>query len=205
MPQGDRRSSSRSPRATGGSAWGSRTWATLEDLDYEVAVGGFSGDWEDAAALYREWALGQPWASRPLADRDDVPAWLLDSPAPVVIRAAGVLDDSGPSTPNEAFVPYERSLPALDALAETIGGPLMPIVMAWEREGPWVYPEALPPVGGTAAFAAFTRAARDRGWHVGTFCNGTRWVDRASPVGIRRPSLFRGGRRAWERYADPPR
>ena len=66
------------------------------DLDYEVAVGGFTGDWEDAAALYREWALTQPWASRPLGARDDVPAWLLESPAPVVIRAAGVVDDAGP-------------------------------------------------------------------------------------------------------------
>lgn len=146
------------------------------DLDYEVVVGGLTGDWEDAAALYRDWAMAQPWASRPLTARDDVPAWLLDSPAPIVIRAVGVLDDAGPATPNEAFVPYDRSLPALDALAEAIGGPLMPIVMAWEREGPWVYPEALPPVGGSRAFAAFTAAARDRGWHVGTFCNGTRWV-----------------------------
>ena len=146
------------------------------DLDHDVAIGGFVGDWEDAAGLYRDWAMTQPWASRPLAARRDIPAWLLDSPMPVVIRAAGVVDDSGPATPNEAFVPYARSLPALDALAEATGGPLMPILMAWEREGPWVYPEALPPVGGSASFAAFTVAARDRGWHVGTFCDGTRWV-----------------------------
>ena len=68
---------------------------------------------------------------------------------PVIIRAAGVVDEAGPATPNEAFVPYERSLPALDALAAATGGPVMPIVMAWEREGPWVYPDALPPVGGS--------------------------------------------------------
>ena len=114
--------------------------------------------------------------ARPLASRDDVPGWLLDSPMPVIIRAAGVVDEAGPATPNEAFVPYERSLPALDALAAATGGPVMPIVMAWERHGPWVYPEALPPVGGTASLAAFTAAARERGWHVGTFCDGTRWV-----------------------------
>ena len=144
-------------------------------VDTEVVVGGFTGDWEDAALLYREWALTQPWAARPLAVREDVPAWLLDSPMPVVIRAAGVVDD-GPADPNPAFVPYERALPALDALAEATGGPLMPILMAWEREGPWVYPESLPPIGGAASFAAFTAAARERGWHAGTFCDGTRWV-----------------------------
>ncbi len=146
------------------------------DLDYEVVVGGYLGDWEAAAELYRSWALGRPWAGRPLTARADIPAWLLDSPMPVIIRAAGVLDDAGPATPNPSFVPYERSLPALDALAEAVGGPLMPILMAWEREGPWVYPEALPPVGGSASFAAFTAAARERGWHPGTFCDGTRWV-----------------------------
>ena len=145
-------------------------------LDYDVAIGSFTGDWEDAAALYRAWALGQPWASRPLTDRDDIPAWLLESPMPVIVRAAGVVDDAGPATPNAAFVPYERSLPALDALAEATGGPVMPILMAWEREGPWVYPESLPPVGGAASFAGFTAASRARGWHVGTFCDGTRWV-----------------------------
>ena len=47
-------------------------------VDTEVVVGGFTGDWEDAALLYREWALTQPWAARPLSMRDDVPAWLLD-------------------------------------------------------------------------------------------------------------------------------
>ena len=107
--------------------------------------------------------------------REDVPAWLLNSPMPVVIRAAGVVDD-GPADPNPEFVPYERALPALDALAEATGGPLMPILMGWEREGPWVYPESLPPIGGSASFAAFTAAARERGWHAGTFCDGTRWV-----------------------------
>ena len=35
----------------------------------------------------------------------------------------------------------------------------MPIVMAWERHGPWVYPDALPPVGGTAV----TRRSSPRG------------------------------------------
>src|SRR5258708_1571016 len=85
-------------------------------------------------------------------------------------RSYGTNAAFGPAAPNAAFVPYERLLPALDALAEATGGPVMPIPMAWEREGPWVYPESLPPVGGAASFAGFTAAARARGWHVGTFC-----------------------------------
>ena len=75
------------------------------DLDYEVAIGGFTGDWEDAAALYRDWALTQPWASRPLGARDDVPAWLLDSPAPVVIRAAGSRRRRRPDHPERGVRP----------------------------------------------------------------------------------------------------
>jgi len=53
---------------------------------------------------------------------------------------------------------------------------LVPVLMAWERPGPWIYPDCFPPVGGDAALHEFTEQARQRGWHVGTFCNGTRWV-----------------------------
>ena len=48
--------------------------------------------------------------------------------------------------------------------------------MAWERGGPWVYPDCFPPVGGDESMTRFCAMARQRGWNVGSFCNGTRWV-----------------------------
>ncbi|MEP7358139.1 MAG: DUF6259 domain-containing protein, partial [Anaerolineales bacterium] len=144
-------------------------------LEYEVVLGTFSGDWYTAAELYRGWSLRQPWARTPLSERRDVPRWLLDSPPHIIVRLQGELD-FGPTLPKTEFLPYVKTLPLLGALAERVAAPVTPVIMAWERPGPWVYPDCFPPVGGEAALREFTGLARERGWHIGTFCNGTRWV-----------------------------
>lgn len=144
-------------------------------LGYETALGVFSGDWYDAADLYRAWYNTTALAGPPLTERQDTPDWLLESPLHVVMRIQGELD-SGPADPNPQFVPYEGAIPLLDRLAEQVDAPLLPIIMAWERPGPWVYPDCFPVAGGDESLRAFTAATRERGWHVGTYCNGTRWV-----------------------------
>ena len=154
---------------------GDWTGAGRHSLGYDVLLRSFRGTWEDAAEIYREWALRQPWAGRTLMDRPDVPDWLLDSPAPVMVRIQGIVDE-GPAEPRPEFLPYARILPLLEHVAERAEAPVLPILMAWERGGPWVYPEALPPIGGADSFAAFTAEAHALGWPTGTFCNGTRWV-----------------------------
>jgi hypothetical protein len=92
-----------------------------------------------------------------------VPAWLLDSPFHAVMRIQGELD-AGPTGPHPEFTPYENALPLLDAVAARLDSRLVPIVMAWERPGPWVYPDCFPPVGGEESLRRFTAAARERGW-----------------------------------------
>lgn len=143
-------------------------------VPYAVRVRSVAGGWEDAASVYRDWTLAQGWAARPLHVRG-VPGTIAASPAPVMIRVQGIHDE-GPADPIDAFLPYPRLLPILDALAARLDAPLMPLLMAWERHGPWVYPDALPPVGGADAMAAFADAATTRGWVPGTFANGTRWA-----------------------------
>ncbi|MBM3500816.1 MAG: hypothetical protein FJX74_19320 [Armatimonadetes bacterium] len=145
-------------------------------LEYEVVLGTFEGDWYDAADLYREWTLRQKWAT-PLTRRTDVPQWLLDSPPHITIRLQGYVDD-GPAPAIEEFLPYERCLPLLQGVADRVEAPLTAVLMSWERGGPWVYPDCFPPVGGDGSLAGFIAQARERGWHVGSFCNGTRWVTR---------------------------
>jgi len=144
------------------------------ELEYAVRLRLFRGDWYDVADLYREWTLKQWWAT-PLARRDDVPNWLLDSPPHITVRLQGVLDD-GPTDPVEEFLPYERCIPLLERIADRVQSPLVVVLMSWERGGPWVYPDCFPPVGGEGSLARFVGLARERGWQVGSFCNGTRWV-----------------------------
>ena len=143
-------------------------------LEYEVVLSSFTGDWYDAADLYRDWSLRQAWAL-PLTDRRDVPQWLLDSPPHITIRLQGYLDD-GPAPAIEEFLPYEKCIPLLEGVAQRVESPLTAILMSWERGGPWVYPDCFPPVGGDESMTRFNTLARERGWHVGSFCNGTRWV-----------------------------
>jgi hypothetical protein len=144
-------------------------------LEYDVVVGSFTGDWYAAAELYRSWSLRQHWARRPLHTRPDIPAWLLDSPPHIILRIQGELD-IGPTAPKTEFLPYSKAIPLLDAIAKCLDAPLVPVIMSWERPGPWIYPDCFPPAGGEESLREFTDMARERGWHIGTFCNGTRWV-----------------------------
>jgi hypothetical protein len=67
-------------------------------------------------------------------------------------------------------------MPLLEGISRRIDSPLVAVVMAWERPGPWIYPDCFPPAGGDDSLREFAGLARARGWHVGSFCNGTRWV-----------------------------
>jgi hypothetical protein len=160
-------------------------------LEYEVVLGSFEGDWYDAAELYRDWSLRQKWAT-PLTQRTDVPEWLLNSAPHITIRLQGYVD-AGPAPAIEEFLPYEKCLPLLQGIADRVEAPLTAVLMSWERGGPWVYPDCFPPVGGDESMASFIAQARQRGWHVGSFCNGTRWVMR---------HLFNGyeGQEFYERH-----
>jgi hypothetical protein len=143
-------------------------------LEYDVVLETFQGDWYAAAGMYRDWSLRQHWAV-PLHRRTDIPAWLLDSPPYITIRPQGVLD-AGPVYPIDEFLPYEKCIPLLERISARVQSPLVAVMMGWERGASWVYPDCFPPVGGDDSMRAFARQARGRGWHVGSFCNGTRWV-----------------------------
>ena len=150
-------------------------WPTQGErkLEYDVVLGSFAGDWHNAADLYRNWSLRQKWAT-PLNKRTDVPKWLLDSPVYLTVRPQGYMDDE--SMRIEQFLPYEKCIPLLEDIARRVESPLAVVLMAWERGGPWVYPDCFPPIGGDESIAHFCAMARQRGWNVGSFCNGTRWV-----------------------------
>jgi len=46
-------------------------------VDYPVVMRFFKGDWYDAARVYRDWAIKQPWCRLgPVSSRKDVPEWV---------------------------------------------------------------------------------------------------------------------------------
>lgn len=144
-------------------------------LEYSVKVSSFTGDWYDAAEIYRDWTEGREWTNTPLSKRKDIPAWLMDSPPAFIVRLQGLLDD-GPAQQIEEFLPYTKIISLLEPISRYLESPVVPMIMTWENPGPWVYPECLPPVGGAASLEEFCGEAAKRNWHIGSFCNGTRWV-----------------------------
>ena len=143
-------------------------------LEYDTVLGSFVGDWYQAAEMYRDWTLKQKWAI-PLHKRDDVPSWLLDSPPHLYLSLQGQ-NDFGPTDINEKFQPYEKIVPYVERVADRVDSPVVVVVASWENNGPWIFPDCFPPVGGDSAFADFAKTCRERGWRIGSFGNGTRWV-----------------------------
>ena len=144
-------------------------------LEYRTRLRTFQGDWYDAADIYRAWFRQHSTFYAPIRERRDIPKWLLDSPVYITIRPAGLLD-LGPYEVLDEFTPYEKCIPLLERIAEQVNAPLAIIMMGWEKRGSWTFPDAFPPVGGEESMRNFVTMARERGWHVGMFGNGTHFV-----------------------------
>ena len=145
-------------------------------LPYNVVLGTFHGDWYAAAEIYRNWASRQPFCATKLAARTDYPKWLMDSPLGIAFPMRGQGDWDPPAAVNPEYTPATNALPYLDKLAAAIESPLMPIVFNWEHGGPWVQPDAYPPVGGEAALREFMAKAKAKGWHPAIYGDGLCWV-----------------------------
>jgi len=67
----------------------------------------------------------------------------------------GQADWDGPPKENPEYAPATNALPYLEKLAQELESPLMPFVYNWEHPGPWVQPDAFPPLGGEEAMREF--------------------------------------------------
>ena len=145
-------------------------------LPYNVVVGTFHGDWYAAAGIYRDWASKQPFCATKLADRKTYCKWVTESPVGIMFPMRGQADWDGPATENPEYTPLTNAIPYLDKLAQELDSPLMPVVFNWEHSGPWVQPQAFPPIGGEAAMHDFMATAKERGWHPVVYGDGLCWV-----------------------------
>eukprot|EP01114_Cavostelium_apophysatum_P014143 TRINITY_DN3588_c0_g1_i1.p1 TRINITY_DN3588_c0_g1~~TRINITY_DN3588_c0_g1_i1.p1 ORF type:complete len:789 (+),score=123.39 TRINITY_DN3588_c0_g1_i1:40-2367(+) len=52
------------------------------DIPYDIVIGPYSGDWWDAAQIYRKWALeNAEWTEKgPISNRTDMPEWFIETP-----------------------------------------------------------------------------------------------------------------------------
>ncbi len=173
-------------------------------LAYNVVLGTFHGDWYRAAEIYRDWATKQPFCGPTLAARNDAPKWLTNSPVGIAWPMRGQGDWDAPATVNPEYTPAANALPYLEKISAALESPLMPFVYNWERPGPWVQPDAFPPLGGEASMREFLAKSKEKGWYPFLYGDSLCWVTWQGNTGYDGMPYFRshGGEAAVARRPD---
>ncbi|MEM9185120.1 MAG: DUF6259 domain-containing protein [Planctomycetota bacterium] len=144
-------------------------------MPFDMVLGGFEGDWYDAADIYRNWRDSSNMPRPPrLADNPDIPEWFEASPVVVTYAVRGERD-RGDMSPNEYF-PYTRALDPLCRLGGEMDAPILALLMHWEGSAPWAPPYVWPPYGGTEDFGQFVKGLHDKGHLLGLYASGVAYT-----------------------------
>ena len=151
--------------------------------------------WEAAADLYREWAIGQPWCKRTMAQRvasGDVPKWMTEPTLILTYSLRGQRPDG--------IIGDRRSFLAdqADLWREVVGAPITCLIISWEKHDTWVTPDYFPPFGGESEFAALTKDLHGRGHRTMVFLSGLHWTLRKDLAGPDRPRVLVDQRAEFE-------
>lgn len=165
-------------------------------LAFPVVAGRFGprdsavADWRDAAAIYKAWALDQPWCAKRLEQRDDLPPWIKDGP--VQVRFG-----------REWLGQPERIEAWLDKYwtRHFAGVPLIVTFWGWEGVATWVPPQYFPPYPSEAGLRRCIEAVQRAGGHAFFWPSGYQWC---LSYGRREDGTFEWEDRAgFEREAKP--
>lgn len=139
-------------------------------LSYPVVMTAFTGDWYDAAEIYRKWSRQQPWCAKTIAEREDTPEWL---------RKGGMVTLYDPRAKTQEgkqrFSP-EGLRDFLQKMTRAYGLPVIPNSRGWERYGAWCGQEYLPPYPSEEAFREDARIIRELGGQGMVMLSGYRWT-----------------------------
>jgi hypothetical protein len=141
---------------------------------YDTVLGAFTGDWRDAADLYKRWAKGQPWCARRLTARDDVPGFLKEGAAGLVVPIANADGYTG------LLGPALEKLPPLAASyrARAKVPHLLVVPYGWENRGTWAGIHYHPAVPSERAWRDANTALKAQGDRAAMLTSGFWWVVR---------------------------
>ena len=140
------------------------------ETDFDLVQSTFSGantpaDWRDAADIYKEWALTQPWCAQTYAARKDIPAWMKAGPAMIRFNRAWL---ASPERIEQWLATYwERRFPR---------APLITAYWGWEKHESWVTPDYFPLYPSDEQFRALVARNRKRGYHAFPWPSGYHWT-----------------------------
>ena len=101
---------------------------------YPVVLAGVQGSWQQTADLYKQWAVRQPWCTKRLAQREDIPDWWKQGPL-VYVSSARFYGEYNNKKLDGSF--YPMMCEHLRAVREKVEGPLVVMLSAWEKHRCW--------------------------------------------------------------------
>jgi hypothetical protein len=123
---------------------------------YPVALGVTQGAWYDSADLYKQWAVRQPWCAKPLAQRDDIPAWLKAGPD-VHVVCVRTYDSQRTCTGSY----YPKLLEHLRTFRDKLDGPVVAMLAGWENHRRWTGGDYFPIFDEPQARTVISQLAQD--------------------------------------------
>lgn len=138
-------------------------------LSYPVVVGVFSGDWYDAAQIYRMWATKQLWCAQgPLYKRADTPS--------ILKKAGAMIEIETGSARRKAFKPTSLVSNIAEKFKDFLGIPVLVVWDGWEKDGWWTnHPEVFPPHDGWEAFDRTVDEVHKKGNYVFAMIIASMW------------------------------
>ena len=149
--------------------------------DYPILWKACTGDWRDAADIYRGWfEQNLPTGVLPTKQNPRLPEWYENQPLIVTYPVRGI-HDMDKMEPNALF-PYTNALPILEKIKEKAQCRVMSLLMHWEGTAPWAPPYVWPPFGGVSEFNKFRDALHKNGDLLGVYCSGFGYTQRSTLI-----------------------
>jgi hypothetical protein len=141
-------------------------------MDFDVVMTTFTSadkaaaaDWRDAADIYKEWALRQPWCATLFGKRRDIPAWMKSGPAMVRFGREWLAQ---PERIGKWLADYWKK--------EFPEAPLITAYWGWEKVGNWVTPDYFPIFPSDGQFTNLMARSRALGCHAFPWPSGYHWT-----------------------------
>ncbi|MGD8239696.1 MAG: DUF6259 domain-containing protein, partial [Armatimonadota bacterium] len=141
-------------------------------IPYDVVLKTFTGDWRDAADIYKAWAVKQPWCARRLAERTEVPQFLKQGCAVVIVSVNNPVGRARTVGPDLArMADFAAGYRDRTGVAHLIVVPY-----GWENRGTWAGINYLPAVPSNEAWKRAAAALKAQGDRAAFMTSGFWWV-----------------------------
>lgn len=151
-------------------------------MDYDAIIGVFHGDWYEAAARYKEWAITTPFvAGGRIGKEKDTPDWFFNTSIIQLVNRDNPAIEIFSLSDIASITNEYATMTGLDTTVLIIG---------WEKHGAWVGPNYYPPVEGDQAFKQAINTLKQAGNHGFTYISGTVWRITRDDIGYENHELF---------------